>query len=157
VKKIGRILLILAGLLSSLVAALHILIILLGESAYRFFPGVGEALADLLRGGSALPALLTGGIALVFIAFALYAFSGARLIRRLPLLRLGLACISAIYLLRGLMNIPYYVHVLASGLRITEFHSIVYDAVSTLIGACYLAGTAMLWKELKKQVKGTQE
>jgi hypothetical protein len=45
-------------------------------------------------------------IALLLFVWAAYAFSGAGLLRRLPLLRTGLVTISAVYLLRGLAPVP---------------------------------------------------
>jgi len=49
------------------------------------------------------PALFAIGIAALLTLAAAYAFSGAGLIARLPLLRIGLVVISAVYLLRGLV------------------------------------------------------
>ncbi len=47
--------------------------------------------------------MITLGVAAVLFIWAGYAFSGAGLISRLPLLRTGLVVITAIYLLRGLV------------------------------------------------------
>ena len=51
--------------------------------------------------GSAVPALMTVGIAAVLATWAAYAFEGAGLLPRLPLMRAALVAISAVYLLRG--------------------------------------------------------
>ena len=56
--------------------------------------------------GSASPTLITLAIAGVLALWALYAFSGAGLIPRLPLLRTGLIVITAIYLLRAVVLVP---------------------------------------------------
>jgi hypothetical protein len=81
---------------------LHIGVIVGGPDWYRFF-GAGEPLALAAERGSWIPHLVTTGIAAVLAIWAAYAFSGAGLIRRLPLLRTGLVVISAIYLARGAM------------------------------------------------------
>lgn len=97
--------LVLAGLLSSLVAALHVAIIFGGAPWYRFF-GAGEATACSAQRGSLVPTLVTASLSVVFLVWALYAFSGAGLLRPLPLLLPVLAAIAAVYLLRGSLLVP---------------------------------------------------
>lgn len=94
--------LILGGCLSLAAAALHVACIFGGPDWYRFF-GAGEPIARAAERGSWVPHLITLGIAALVSLWAAYAFSGAGLIRRLPLLRTGLVVISAIYLARGAM------------------------------------------------------
>jgi hypothetical protein len=93
--------LIAGGLLSLAAALLHIGVIVGGPDWYRFF-GAGEAMARADERGSWTPALLTLGIATILAIWAAYAFAGAGLIRRLPLVRTALVAISLIYLARGL-------------------------------------------------------
>ena len=97
--------LIAGGVLSAAASALHLLCIVGGGDWYRFF-GAGEAMAQAAERGEAYPALLTLAIAVVLATWAAYAFAGARLIRRLPLMRTALVAITAIYLLRGAALIP---------------------------------------------------
>ena len=97
--------LIAGGVLSAAASALHLLCIVGGGDWYRFF-GAGEAMAQAAERGEAYPALLTLAIAAVLATWAAYAFVGARLIRRLPLMRTALVAITAIYLLRGAALIP---------------------------------------------------
>ena len=77
------------GVLSGIGALLHIAIIIGGPQWYRFF-GAGEEIASMAEQGSWYPAVLTFGIAVVLFIWAFYAFSGAGLIRRFPLLKVGL-------------------------------------------------------------------
>ena len=93
------------GTLSAAAAALHLGVIAGGPSWYRFF-GAGEGMAQAAERGSLMPPLVTLGIAALLTVWALYAFSGAGLVRRLPLLRTALVLICAIYLLRGLALLP---------------------------------------------------
>ena len=92
--------LIAGGVLSAAASALHLACIVGGGDWYRFF-GAGEAMAQAAERGEAYPALLTLAIAAVLAIWAAYAFAGAGLIRRLPLMRTALVAITAIYLLRG--------------------------------------------------------
>ncbi|HEV2843296.1 MAG TPA: hypothetical protein VG477_00505 [Thermoanaerobaculia bacterium] len=128
--------LIAAGLGSALVALLHAVIIFVGAPAYRYF-GAGD-LAPRAEQGSYMPALITGFLVLIFAVWALYAFSGAGLGPRLPLLRLGLGAIATIYTLRGLMLLPE-LYALASG-KLEVPRMAVFSAVSLFIGLCYVAG-----------------
>ena len=96
----GRRWLIAAGALIMLAALLHLGVIIGGPPWYRF-SGVGEAMARAAARGSTTPALITLAIAAVLAVWALYAFSEAGLLPRLPLLRTGLLVIAALYLLRA--------------------------------------------------------
>ena len=63
-------------------------------------------MAQLAARGSTYPTIITAGIAVILGIWTLYALSGARVIRRLPFLRLALVLIAAIYLTRGILGIP---------------------------------------------------
>jgi len=97
--------LIVGGWLSLAASALHVGCIIGGPSWYRFF-GAGEAMARAAERGEAYPALVTLGIAIVLAVWAAYAFAGAGVIRRLPLMRTALVAISAVYLVRGMALVP---------------------------------------------------
>jgi hypothetical protein len=135
--------LIAGGSLSLAASALHVGVILGGPSWYRFF-GAGEAMARAAERGAWQPTVITLGIAAVLAVWAAFAFSGAGLIVRLPLLRTGLVVISAIYLLRGLV-LPHAMlfmpHV------VTPF--LVWSSVIVLVyGATYGIGTWLAWPTL---------
>lgn len=135
------------GVCSTLVGLLHFVIIFYGAPAYRYF-GAGEEMAMMSENGSLLPAVVTLIIACVFLIWGLYAFSGAGLIKRLPLLRLGLIIIGVIYTLRGVLIVYqiYEVIVLNGSLVIIE---LVSSFVSLFIGIVYLAGIRTGWQLLK--------
>jgi hypothetical protein len=88
------------GLSSLAIALLHIVMVPIGTPAYRFFTAPEELIQRHEQGSPTL-AVLTLGIAAVFTVWGLYGFSGAELIRRLPLPRTGLVFIGAIYAWRG--------------------------------------------------------
>ena len=92
--------LIIAGILSAVVATLHLGCIYFGGSWYRFF-GAGEQMALLSEQGSIKPTLITSIIVLILSTWSLYAFSAAGVIFKLPFIRLALVLITFIYLARG--------------------------------------------------------
>jgi hypothetical protein len=127
------------GVLSAIAAAMHLAIIVGGPDWYRFF-GAGEEFARAAGAGAAWPGLITAGIAVVLALWSAYAFSGAGLLPRLPLLRLGLVVIAAIYLLRGLVLFPAL---------ITGDAFMIWSSVIVLVyGAAYALGTWRGWASL---------
>ncbi len=93
------------GVLSALAGFLHLAVIAGGPDWYRFF-GAGEQMARMAEQGLLTPAVVTVAIAALLFTWSAYAFAGARMIRRLPLMRTALVAITAIYLLRGLVLVP---------------------------------------------------
>jgi len=91
----------LAAKLTGVAALLHLGCIIFGASWYRFL-GAGEQMALLAEQGHWYPTVVTSVITLVLLIWTLYALSGAKVIRPLPFLRVVLAIIAAIFLLRGL-------------------------------------------------------
>jgi hypothetical protein len=110
---------------------------------------------------SNLPMLYVAGLIAavifgVFGLFGLYALAGARTIRPLPLLRLGLAVIGGVYTLRGLLVIPVLLirgGILQSSAVIPPQASAA-SLISLFIGVLYLAGTMLGWRELPSRTKG---
>ena len=89
-------------------------------------------------------ALITVGIAAVLFVWAAYAFSGAGLIPRLPLLRTALVAISAVYLLRALA--PAAILLLRPGMM-----SLFWwwsSAIVLVYGFVYAIGTWAAWPRL---------
>ena len=131
-----------AGWLSIVAALLHVACIFGGGDWYRFF-GAGEELARADEAGSWMPAIITACIALILSLWAAFAFSGARLIRRLPLLRTALVAISAIYLMRGLLIIPALIEPVIR----TPFN--IWSSLIVLgYGLAYALGTWQSWPQL---------
>jgi len=142
-KPAGNPALLVGGWLSVAAALLHIAVIIGGPDWYRFF-GAGEAMATMAEQGSMTPMLLTLGIAAVLAIWAAYAFSGAGLLPRLPLLRTGLIVISAVYLLRGLALIPA---LLINGGEVMPF--VLWSSLIVLVyGLAYAVGTWTAWPNL---------
>lgn len=87
--------------------------------------------------------------ALVLVVFGLYALSGAGIMRRLPLLRLGLIGISLLFLLRGL----FVVISILIALGIVEGQFLVQGEIATLVflaaGVTFAVGTIVNWRALR--------
>jgi len=140
--------LIAGGWLSVAAAVLHLACIVGGPDWYRFF-GAGETIAQADARGSWVPAAMTVGIATVLAIWAAYAFAGAGLIRRLPLLRTGLVVISAIYLVRGLFVFAPS----AFGRSDLPPAFMFWSSLIVLVyGICYAVGTWLAWPHLSRKV-----
>jgi hypothetical protein len=140
--------LIAAGASSTAISLLHLVVIAIGAPAYRYF-GAGEALAGMAEAGSVIPGGITLLVALVFAVFAAYAFAGAQLIAGLPLMKLALAVISGIYVLRGLSALPQGLALLAAPGSFPARY-FVFSAASLAVGLCYALGTRAAWGRLRK-------
>ncbi|MDW5418685.1 hypothetical protein R6242_19135 [Iodobacter sp. CM08] len=85
---------------------IHLAAIVGGPAWYAFF-GAPPKIVASARDGTWLAPISAALIAFLMAICALYACSGAGVIRRLPLLRTGLFCIAAICLIRGVVLIPF--------------------------------------------------
>ena len=81
--------LVIAGIFCAIAALLHLATIIGGPDFYRFM-GAGEGMAQMAEDGLVYPTIVTSIIALILFIWSAYAFSGAGLIKRLPLLKIGL-------------------------------------------------------------------
>ncbi len=136
--------LIAGGILSAGASLLHLGVIIGGPDWYRFF-GAGEGMARMAEQGSWTPTVITLGIASVLAVWSAYAFSGAGVIPRLPLIRTALVLISGVYLLRGLVLIPALV--INRG-EVMPF--ILWSSLIVLIyGITYAVGTWKAWPALR--------
>jgi hypothetical protein len=128
------------GILSALAALLHLAVIAGGPDWYRFF-GAGEEMAQMAERGLLRPTLYTIAIASILALWAAYAFAGAGLLPRLPLVRTALVAISAVYLLRALSLIPLAL------LRpdLLDAFALWSSLIVLAYGICYALGTWRAW------------
>jgi len=136
--------LIAGGWMSLAAAAAHIACIFGGPDWYRFF-GAGEPIARAAERGSWVPALITLVIASILAIWAAYAFAGAGLIRRLPLMRSALVAISAVYLARGL--VIFYPPLLGRS-DLTWTFMLWSSLIVMAMGIVYAIGTWRAWPTL---------
>jgi len=135
---------VLAGVLSFCAAIFQAVIGFVPEWSAAF--GAGDALV------SNPPLLLTLGlfVALVLVIFGLYGLSGAGVIRRLPLLRLGLLAIGLLYSLVGInfiFQVLAMLGILPSAGPI-PIHLLLVSFGAFVAALAYLIGLAVSWKRL---------
>ena len=138
--------LIIAGTLSFIAALLHVACIFGGPDWYLFF-GAGQRMAELAAAGDPYPTIATLIIASILTGWGVYAFSGAGIIFKLPLLKTCLVLITAVYLVRGAVGLflPFITED-----PVVHQNSMTFWIISSVIccvyGGYYLSGTAKLLK-----------
>lgn len=139
--------LVIGGWLSIAAALMHLACIIGGPEWYLFF-GAGEQMAQMAANGDLYPTIATLVIATISTGWGLYAFSGAGLIIKLPLLKTCLVLITSVYLLRGIAGLiaPFL-----TSSQVIHHNSMTFWMVSSTIcciyGAYYLLGTRQLFKQ----------
>jgi hypothetical protein len=131
-------------------ALLHLAMPFGGPSWYAFWRAP-DLLVRMAAAGHPYPAFMCAVIAALLGIFALYALSGAGIIFRLPLLRIGLAAIATVFVTRGLSFIPLIVlrpAALAGVCNCTEVEVFIVasSVLCVAIGASYAVGAARLWR-----------
>jgi hypothetical protein len=104
-KKSSRVLVLLAAGIAAFGSAIHLAAIVGGPPWYAYFNAPPSVVASA-RDGTWLAPVSAAMIAGLMALCALYACSAVRLIRRLPFLRLALASMAAVCLVRSLALIP---------------------------------------------------
>lgn len=132
-----------AGTLSALAALLHLGCIVFGAPWYRAL-GAGEWMAQASIAGHWYPTVATLVIASVLTVWALYAFSAAGVLRRLPLLRTVMFLVTAVYLLRGLAAVPMMSVFAGRSVSFWLWSS----GICLGIGVVHLIGLLQGWKRL---------
>ncbi|MEO6433440.1 MAG: hypothetical protein ABIO29_05640 [Sphingomicrobium sp.] len=144
---IGRLLLV-AGAAMSLAASLaHLAAIAGGPSWFRWL-GAGERIARGVEMGHKMPIILTIGIAAALLVFALAAFSGAGLVRPIPLTRVVLVFASAVYLARGM---ALFAPQILRRPDLSPTFMVVSSAIVLAMGIAYAVGTGLQWPQLSNQ------
>jgi hypothetical protein len=135
----------LASLGSFIVACVHIIVILRGADAYRYF-GAGEQIAQMAERGSPLPAILTAVLVCIFLLWAYYPLTALGVSEPLPFLQPALILIGSIYTLRGLLLVVE----LAARMSIITWRADVrpqdpwFSAISLSLGIFYLWGVWLM-------------
>ena len=101
-------------------------------------------MARLAEQGSMQPTMITGAIVLVLTTWSLYAFSAAGIIARLPLLRIALVLITAIYLVRGIAGF----FLINSPMGRTPEFWLWSSAICLSVGVFHLIGLKQQWAHL---------
>lgn len=137
-----NIFLVVASVGNALAALLHVGCIIFGASWYRFF-GAGEQMALWAEQGSLRPTLITSLIVIALSVFTMYTLSGAQIIRRLPLLKIVLAGISALFLIRGVVGVYLMTYETEQGMTFWFWSSL----ICLCLGLVHFMGTIQVWNK----------
>lgn len=142
---------ILSGTLVLLAGLLHLAIPIGGPDWYRYF-GAPDRIVRLAAAGRWYPVLFCLFVASILGIAALYAFSGAGMVRRLPLRTFVLGAFGALFLVRGLTFIPLAIFLPEflqrfCDCRGVDMFLVVTSLVSLIIGIGFAGGCWMKWKE----------
>lgn len=127
-------------------ALLHVAAIFFGETGARFFTAP-RFVFELIRTGSWLIVPVCLVIVAILGTFALYAWSAAGRMRRLPWLRGVLVTVGSIFTLRGLALLPQLI-LMQHHPGIFPWQAPVFSLVSLALGIGHLAGAWRRWKAL---------
>ncbi len=135
----GRKLLITGAILNFIIAAGHIAALFFLDRAFHL-----AGLYPYMEQHADVPDWVnyaaTATVTILFILMGLYGLSGARVIRKLPLLKPGIGLITTVCIARGVLGLAYEIlseKQLLSG--------VVFSSVALFIGLCYFAGGAWRW------------
>ncbi|WP_125559420.1 MULTISPECIES: hypothetical protein [Pseudoalteromonas] len=134
-RRYGIALLLFAALSAWLVAGAHLSCIYFGPQCYsaQMAP---PFVVESAQAGTMLAPLATIAASAIFIVLGCYAFSATGLMRRLPLLNVGIYSIALVCIIRGLLPIQLFV-------RHPEkiSNTVLWVGVAwLLVGLCYLLG-----------------
>jgi hypothetical protein len=139
--------LLVGAVLSALAAMLHVCIAIGGPSWYRFF-GAGEKMAAAAHKGKVYPTLITLGIAVVLLAWSLYAISGSGALPKFPLLKLALCLITVTYIGRGIAGFMLLFSSSFLRLSYTSTFIVVSSAICLGFGFVHLIGLVQVWDSI---------
>jgi len=142
----GQRLLMIMGWWNIAFAVLHVIIIFMKGSGYRYF-GAGEQMARAAEAGNPKPTLITAGLTVIFLGFGLYALSAGGQFRRLPLTRWIVLGIGVLYLLRGILVGPQAWWAIQHPDQV-PLRFVLFSAVALLLGVVCVYGVMLRWKEL---------
>ncbi len=128
-------LLISAGIIAFAAAIWHLACIVGGPSWF-IFARAPQQVIDSAQQGTLLAPLSTIVVAGAMVVCAMFAFSAAGIIRKLPLIKPALITIAVLCTFRGLIIIPTLMSV--NGIDVWQ---VVASAVWLYVGICFIVGT----------------
>lgn len=128
-----------AGIINIILGIGHLIAMIWLNEVFEIF-GIGEPMNELSQIHPSIPYIITVIVAMGFFIFGLYGFSAAGMIRKLPLLKLGIFGIAALFILRAVSGI---VEILFTDVSLTL--ETTNSIVSLTIGLLYLLGGLKKW------------
>jgi hypothetical protein len=139
----GVLALLVGATFSATAAVAHLMCIVVGPKAYRVM-GAGERMARAAQAGRLQPTLITFAIAAILLVWAAYALSGAGVTGKLPLTRIALVAISAVYLGRAVA----FPLLKPSFPENSQTFWVVSSGICLVMGLLHLYGVVALWPAL---------
>ena len=139
--------LVFAGLGILIGAGVHIVALVGGPSWIEFVGAPPLVVRSAIEGTWLAPAGALG-IAALLTVWGLYAFSGAGLIRPLPLLKTVLGGVALIFLVRGLIVIPFLSR--ANWASPVETFAVAASVYVFALGAAYAVGFWCVWRSQRR-------
>lgn len=145
-----------SGIAAAAAGVLHIATIFGGPAWYRLI-GATEPIVRLAAKDHPYPVIVCVVAATALFACAAFAFSGAGLIRRLPLLRTALVLITVALLFHGIAFIPLVVwwpHLMLGiydGVGVNTI-LIVTSAICLAAGIGFGLGTSLAWSRIRSEL-----
>ena len=127
--------LVIGGVIAAATAIWHWLCIIGGPSWF-VFARAPQAVVESARQGTLFAPISTLLVGALFMSCTAYAFSGAGLIRKIPLLNPALISISILCILRGLYFMPYLLNSAKPDIWL-----LVSSLVWLFCGICFLLGS----------------
>lgn len=129
--------------LSAIAAFMHLACIYFGAPLFRFLGT--EAMAQMYEAGNyTQPVIACVVLTTMLLTWSAYALSGAGVIRKLPLLRLALVCITGVYLVRAFIFpiiMPYFP-------GNSQLFWYVSSSITLMFGLVHLVGLKQVWRTL---------
>lgn len=106
-QRIGYLFLVIAAFIAVSTAAAHMSCIYFGPECYAAQMAPPQ-IVESAKNGTYLAPIGTTFVSLIFVMLGLYALSGANVIRRLPLLKLGIYTIATLCIIRGILPLQLW-------------------------------------------------
>ncbi len=135
----GRKLLITGAVLNLVIAAGHIAALFFLDWAFEF-TGIAGHVEKYAGHTPWMGYAVTAVVAILFCLMGLYGLSGARVMRKFPLLKPAIALITIVYAARGVLGLAYEILSQEQWLS-----GIVFSSIALFIGFCYLCGGIWRW------------
>jgi hypothetical protein len=139
-QNLGVFALVMGGALSAVAAIAHLVCIAGGARAYRLM-GASPRMVRAAEAGKLQPTLVTLAIAAVLGVWAAYAWAGAGVIDHLPLTKLALVAITAVYLGRA-VAFPLLKPLFPANSQVFWWVS---SGICLVMGLLHLLGVIALW------------
>lgn len=135
----SRKLLITGAILNLIIGAGHIATLFKLDLAFKF-TGIEGLIEKYAGDHPGLDYTITTVVAILFIIMGLYGLSGARILKKFPLLKPAIIAITIVYLVRGVLGLAYEILSQEQWLS-----GIILSSVALFIGICYFAGGIWRW------------